>query len=120
MNLGSRLAREKVRIDSVISQPQTPPIRLCADSAKRFQKFEQADILTARAIQNRERVAGDWRIDGDVLFVRREQGRGRRRQKGHAGQQYPVPSTQYPVPRFPMRTGYWVLSTGCFTPAHKS
>ncbi len=59
MNLGSRLAREKVRIDSVIAQPQTPPIGLGADSAQRFQKFEQADILTARTIQNRKRV--DWR-----------------------------------------------------------
>ena len=71
MNLGARLAREKVRIESVISQPQTPPIGLCADSAKRLQKFEQADILAACTIQNRERVAGDRRIDGDVLFVRR-------------------------------------------------
>ena len=69
MNLSARLAREKVRIESVISQPQTPPIGLCADSAKRLQKFEQADILAACTIQNRERVAGDRRIDGDVLFV---------------------------------------------------
>src|ERR1019366_4060884 len=88
-NFGARLSRNKLGIHRVIAKPPVPPFRPTAYAAQRFQKFEQADILTAPTLQNREGVDGDRRVDGDVLFVRR----GRRGQKSHAGQQYPVPST---------------------------
>ena len=82
-NPGPRLSRNKLGIHRVIPKFPAPPVRRGAYAAKRFQKFEQADILMAPAVQNRERVDRDRRVDGDVLLVRG----GRRGQKSHAGQQ---------------------------------
>ena len=71
-NPGPRLSRNKLGIDRVIAKVPAPSVRLGAYAAERFQKFEQADILMARTLQDRKRVDRDRRVDGDVLFVRSE------------------------------------------------
>ena len=53
-NPGPCLSRSKLGIHRVVSKVPAPSVGLGAYAAQRFQKFEQADILVARTLQDRK------------------------------------------------------------------
>src|SRR5208282_5010001 len=64
MNFGPRLARNELGIDRVIPEFQPMSIRFSTYAAKRLQQIEQANIVAARTLQNRELVDRYGRVDG--------------------------------------------------------
>jgi hypothetical protein len=101
VNLPSGFSGHELGIHGIVAESPATSVCVGAYAAQRLEKIEHSDVLSARAIDDRERIDRDWRIDRDVLFL----GGWRRGQKCHAGQQdgqdcsseFPVLSSQHPV-----------------------